>query len=111
MEIEPNLAVDFLLKNAGLYAQAKADRVHLEEFRKCKKALLMKDAESCGVKASASQERDAYAHADYQQLLDALKTAVEIEEKLRWQLIAAQMRVEIWRTTQANNRFIDKATQ
>jgi hypothetical protein len=36
--------------------------------------------------------------------------AIEMEEKLRWDLIAAQARVEIWRTEQANNRAEGKAT-
>lgn len=39
--IDPNKAVDFLLANAGKYARAKAERIHIEEFRKSKKALLM----------------------------------------------------------------------
>lgn len=51
-EINPNQAVDFLLKNAGLYAKAKAERVYLEEFRKSKKALLMQEAFCAGVDTS-----------------------------------------------------------
>jgi hypothetical protein len=39
-----NAAVDFIIRNAGDYSKAKAQRVFLEEFRKTKKALLMKDA-------------------------------------------------------------------
>jgi len=46
-EINPNAAVDFLLKNAGLFAKAKSERVYLEEFRKSKKALLMQEAFFC----------------------------------------------------------------
>lgn len=37
--IDPNAAVDFLLTNAGKYADAKAARIHIEEFRKSKKAM------------------------------------------------------------------------
>ena len=47
--IDPNQAVDFLLKNAGLFAKAKAQRIYLEEFRKSKKALLMQEAFMAGV--------------------------------------------------------------
>jgi hypothetical protein len=43
-------------------------------------------------------------------LLEGLRDAVEQEEKLRWDLIAAQARVEIWRTQQANLRAEGKAT-
>jgi len=110
-EINPNAAVDFLLKNAGLFAKAKADRIYLDEFRKSKRALLMQEAFFAGVDTIAGQERDSLAHSEYRALLDGLKVAVETEEKLKWQMTAAQLRVEIWRTLQANNRLIDKATQ
>ena len=109
-EINPNAAVDFLLKNAGFFAKAKAERIYLEEFRKSKKALLMQEALFRGVEAISAQERDAYAHPDYKTLILGLKEAVETEEKLKYQLLGAQLRVDIWRTNQANNRFIEKAT-
>jgi hypothetical protein len=106
----PNKVVEFLLKNAGKYAKAKAQRIYLDEFRRSKRALLMQDAELHGYETSASQERQAYSHPEYQQLLEGLKEAITVEETLRWQLIAAQIKVDIWRTEQANNRFIDKGT-
>jgi hypothetical protein len=106
--INPNQAVDFILKNAKKFAKAKAERVYLEEFRKSKKALLMQASTES---TSAAQERDAYAHEEYRQLLEGLKQAVEIEEQLRWTLIAAQARIEIWRSQEASNRLQDKATQ
>jgi hypothetical protein len=105
---DPNKAVDFLLKNSKIYAQAKAKRIYLEEFRKSKKALLMQQAQMHGVETMSAQERDAYANKEYQELIKGLAAAVEVEEDLRWKLIAAQMRVDIWRTNQANNRFIEK---
>ena len=106
--IDPHLAVDYIINNAPKFAQAKAERIYLEEFRKSKKALLMKASpESSGI----AQERDAYAHPEYVQLLDGLKEAVAIEERLKWDLIAAQARVEIWRTEQANARAEGRATQ
>jgi hypothetical protein len=106
----PNKVVEFLLKNAGKYAKAKAQRIYLDEFRRSKRALLMQDAELHGYETSAAQERQAYSHPEYQQLLEGLKEAITVEETLRWQLIAAQIKVDIWRTEQANNRFIDKGT-
>lgn len=110
-EIDPNLAVDFLLKNAGLFAKAKAERVYLEEFRKSKKALLMQEAFCAGVDTMAGQERDAYARSEYRELLEGLKAAVEIEESLKWKMTAAQLRVEIWRTNEASNRALDRSTK
>ena len=88
-EINPNAAVDFLLKNAGMFAKAKAERVYLEEFRKSKKALLMQEAFCAGVDTMAGQERDAYARTEYQELLKGLREAIETEERLRWQLTGA----------------------
>jgi hypothetical protein len=110
-EINPNAAVDFLLKNANLFAKAKSDRVYLEEFRKSKKALLMQEAFFAGVDTMAGQERDAYSRSEYRELLEGLKVAVELEETLKWKMIAAQHRIEIWRSMEASNRTLDKATK
>ena len=83
----PHQAVDFIIKNAPLYAKAKATRVHLEEFRKSKKALLMRDAMLQGIEAANAQEREAYAHPEYVELLHGLAAAIEEEHRL---LVAAQ---------------------
>ena len=104
---DPHKAVDYIIVNAKKFAKAKAERVYLEEYRKSLKAILMKRSMETAVNA---QEREAYSHDDYVALLVGLKEAVEIEEKLRWDLIGAQARVEIWRTEQANNRAEGKAT-
>lgn len=109
--IDPQVAVDFILKNAPVYAKAKAERVYLEHFRKSKKAMLMKDAEVEGAKTSAAQETVAYADPAYQELLVALRDATYREENARWKLVAAQAQVEIWRTDSANNRGADRATR
>ena len=103
--IDPNAAVDFLLANAGKYADAKAARIHIEEFRKSKKALLMGE---CAEKAVNAREQYAYSHPEYIALLDGLRAAVAIEENLKWHQIAAQLRVEIWRSEQATNRNLDR---
>ena len=105
--IDPNKAVDFLLANAGKYARAKAERVHIEEYRKSKKALLMAE---CTEKAVNAREQYAYSHPEYIALLEGLKAAVEVEEQLRWAQIAAQLRVEVWRTQEASARAEGRAT-
>jgi hypothetical protein len=107
----PHAAVDFILKNAPEYAKAKSQRIYLEEFRKSKKALLMKDALVKGYEAANAQEREAYSHPDYIELLEGLAAAIEIEESLKWKLEAAKMRTEIWRTESANARMEVKATE
>lgn len=103
---DPNRAVDYILANASKFAQAKANRVFIEEFRKSKKALLMSQSKA---EAANAREQAAYSNPEYIELLQGLKEAVETEEKLRWELIAAQARIEIWRTESANNRNQDRA--
>lgn len=107
-DIDPQRAVDFILNNAQAIAEAKANRVYMEEWRKSLKAKLMK---ACGVEATGAQEREAYAHPEYLELLHGLREAVLIEERLRWQMVAAQARIEVWRSTEASNRRADRATQ
>lgn len=94
----------FIRDKASDHAKAKADRVYLEQFRKSKKALLMVEAEKSGIKTVAQQEAYAYSHPDYLGLLDGLKVAVEREEYLRTQIQVAQLRIELFRTEQANQR-------
>lgn len=106
--IDPQDAVDFIRDNASKYAKAKAERVYIEEFRKSKKSLLMQTFDA---KALGAQERDAYAHPDYIAVLAALQVAVEREETLRWQMVAAQARVEVWRSQEASTRAEGRATQ
>lgn len=105
---DPNVAVDFIIKKAGEFAKAKAQRVFLEEYRKSKKALLMA---ACDAPAANAREQYAYAHPEYVELLRGLQAAVEVEEELRWQLVAAQARVEVYRTQEASNRMMDRATR
>ena len=106
--IDPQEAVDYMLKTAPRYAAAKAKRVQLEEFRKSKKALLMND---CADKAVTAREQYAYSHPEYIALLDGLREAVRVEEALRWRLTAAQLRVEVWRSQEASNRGQERAAR
>jgi hypothetical protein len=108
MEIDPNKAVEFILKNSKDFAEAKAQRVYIENFLRSKKSILMSLAKSSTISGA---EAEAYAHPDYVTLIEGLKEAVAKEEKLKWQLIAAQARIEIWRTTEASNRTIDRAVR
>ena len=103
-EINIFRSLDFIRDNAPAYAKAKSDRIHVEEFRKTKKALLMRQAEIEGHKSAVAQEREAYAHPEYIQLLEGLRAAVEEEERLRWLMVAAQAKIEAWRTIESTRR-------
>jgi hypothetical protein len=107
----PYKAIEFILEQAPKFAQAKAQRMYLEEFRKTKKALLMKEALARGIDSAVAQEREAYAHYEYQELLLGLQVAIEKEETLKWKLTAAQMKSDIWRSEQASERLGVKTTE
>jgi hypothetical protein len=103
----PELAIEYIFKHGKRYAKARADRIYLEEYRKSLKAILMKRSLENAVNA---QEREAYSDPEYVKLLQGLKEAVEVEEEIRWGLVAAQARIEVWRTQSANDRAEGKAT-
>jgi hypothetical protein len=58
----------------------------------------------------AAKEMEAYRSPEYQELCKAIGAATEKAEKLKWQLEAAKMRFEAWRTQEASNRHIEKMT-
>ena len=109
--IDPQEAVDFMIAKSGEYAQAEANKIYMEEMRKTIKAEQMQIAETEGeCKTAAMQEREAYASARYKTHLVALREAVEKRERLRWMLIAAQARIEVWGSQEASNRHVERAT-
>lgn len=101
-------AVDFIINNAKPYAQAKANRIYCEEFRKSKKALLMASSDE---QTAVAREQYAYSHPEYVAILQGLREAVEVEEQLRWQMVAAQARIEVLRSEEATARSEVRATQ
>jgi hypothetical protein len=103
--MKPEEAAATIRQKAPEYGKAKGQRVYLEEFRKSKKALLMKDAMQSGCVAVNSQEREAYADPQYIEVLAGLAASVEKEETLKWELESARLDIEIWRTRQANERL------
>lgn len=107
-EAEIEKAIDWLRDNARPAAQAKAERIYVEEYRKTVKAELMaeKSGEPIGV-----QERHAYAHPKYVSHLQVIRQAVANDEAMRWFLVAAEAKIEAWRTQQANARAEGRATQ
>lgn len=111
--IDPQAAVDYMIAKSGEYAVAEANKIYMEELRKTIKAEEMKVAEARGngeYKTAAMQEREAYASPRYKAHLEALKDAVERRERLRWMLIAAQARIEVWRSMESSARSQVRAT-
>ena len=96
--------IDKMAKAIPKYARAKAERVYIEQFRKSKKAILMRSA--LDFKTQSEREQYAYAHPEYIKLLTGLRAAVEVEEKCKWALERFKVEFEHWRTLQANERYI-----
>jgi hypothetical protein len=104
---DPHAPIDYIIKHSKEYAKAKADVTFLSEFRKTKKALCFQNSMK---NTMAEKEADAYAHPEYQAVLEGLREAVERAETLRWMLIAAQARIDVFRTQEASNRFLERST-
>lgn len=100
-EHEIDRALDYLRDNAAVAAQARANRVYCEEYRKSLKAIIMKRHADMPVNA---QEREAYADEEYITHLDALKQAVFEDERHRFLLEAAKAKCDAWRSQCANER-------
>lgn len=107
-EISPFKALDFIRDNAGPFAQAKANVVYMTEYRKTIKATLMA---SCSEKTESAKETFAYSHPDYKKHLVALQQAVAESERLRWLLIAAEAKIEVWRSLESTARAEGRSTQ
>lgn len=106
--MKPENAAELIREKAPIYGEAKAQRVYLEEFRRVKKALLMKESLAMGIEAANAQEREALADPQYQQVLKGLAAAIEKEETLRWELESLRLDIEIFRTKEATNRLVNR---
>lgn len=102
IDIEKTMA--YIRENATAYAQAKSERVYLEQYRKSKKALLMVAGEKEGLKTGQEREAYAYSHPEYLQLLTGLQVAVEKEEYLALMIKGCWAKIDLYRTGQANER-------
>ena len=94
-------AFDWLHDHANAVAQARAERIYVEEFRKSRKAMLMKEHPNLSV---AAQEREAYADPRYIEHLEAIKAAVFNDERLRFLREDKHARIDAWRSASANSR-------
>jgi hypothetical protein len=102
-EKEVEAAVDWLRDTANEAAQKRAERLYLDEYRKVLRAKLMKQHMDLPVSA---QEREALADPKYAEHLQALKTAIDEDEKMRFLRVAAEAKIEAWRSMNANHRAI-----
>ncbi len=106
--IDPIKCVEFIQANAKQMAEAKAARIYIEESLRAIKSVVMKRHADLSVGA---QEREAYASDEYRTALEGLRAAVEAEESLRWMMVAAQAKVDVWRSLEFSARAMDRATR
>ena len=99
-EQEMERALHYLKLNSDKYAKARAQAEYLKEFRKSKKALLINEAEIKGRKTQQERESYAYSHNEYIEVLEGIKVAQEVAEKLRMMVKAAELQIDIWKTNQ-----------
>lgn len=104
-ETEISEALDYLRDNAKAAAQARANRIYMEEYRKTMKAKLMTEAFMNEVRMSFNKaEQLAYEDIRYTRHLEAMKEAIEIDEEHRFRREAAIARIDAWRTQESNIR-------
>lgn len=104
---EIDKAVEYLRTNARPAAQAKANRIYMEEYRKVVKSQIMRENQNIPI---GTQEAIAYCDPRYDQHLKAMRDAIEKDEYNRWMMTAAEAKIEAWRTQQANARAEGRAT-
>jgi hypothetical protein len=107
-DISPFKALDFIRDNAPKYAEAKANVTYMTEYRKTVKAMLMA---SSSEKTESAKETYAYSHMDYRAHLKALQQAVAECERLRWLMVAAEAKIEVWRSLESSARAEGRSTQ
>jgi hypothetical protein len=98
-------AVEYLIDTAAKLGEAKANAVKAEGMLRHIKALCMKASDE---KSAASQEREAYASAEYAAALDDLWEAVRTHETLRASREAADATIEFWRSANASQRSAER---
>ena len=99
-------AVDWLRDNARSIAQARAERLYMEQWIKTVKATLQN--EQSGMSAAAS-DVVALASPRYLAALQAFKEAVETDEHNRFMVMAAEAKIEAWRSQESTRRAEGKA--
>lgn len=104
-------AIQWIEDNADHAAQARSDRLHLEEFTKSLKAELMQRAAAEfaaeGLKSTlGAQEQYALDHPRYRVHLEGLREAIRLDTRNVWLKDVAEARLEIWRTQEATKRSL-----
>ena len=87
---------------APQYATAKALSFQAQEWKKTQRSLLYSQAVG---KTVADKEHWVAVQSAVAVANEGIAAAISNEEKLRWELKQAELKIEIWRTQQASARL------
>ena len=88
---------------APQYAAAKAASFQSQEWKKTQRSLLYSQAVG---KTVADKEHWVAVQSAVAVANEGIAAAISNEEKLRWELKQAELKIEIWRTQQASARLL-----
>ena len=100
-------AVDWLRNHAREIAKARAERLYMEQWIKTVKATIQSEQQGL---SSAAAETIALASSGYMAALQAYKQAIEADEYLRFAVVAAEAKIEAWRSQESTRRAEGRAT-
>jgi hypothetical protein len=107
-DISPFKALDFMRDNAAELGRRKGYAIFMQEKRKTIKAHLMAQ---CTEKTESAKATFAYSHPDYLAHLKDMRDAVADFETLRILVVAAEAKIEVWRSLESTARAEGRATQ
>ena len=88
---------------APQYATAKALSFQAQEWKKTQRSILYSQAVG---KTVADKEHWVAVQSAVAVANEGIAAAISNEEKLRWDLKQAELKIEIWRTQQASARLL-----
>lgn len=107
-EISPFKALDFIRDNAKKLGQLKGSVYANTELRKVKKARLMLMATDS--KTQSEKEAYAYANKEYEEHIFNTEELIAEYETLRVLFVAAEAKIEVWRSLESSARAEGKST-
>jgi hypothetical protein len=100
-------AIQFMVDSADDYAEACAQVAALENQMKSTKATLMNASDAS---SAAMKEVAALADLRYVEYIGRLSDAVRTQIYLKTKLKAAELTVDVFRTLEASNRRVERAS-
>lgn len=100
-------AIQFMVDRADEYAEAVSEVARLENIMKSTKAALMNAASAS---SAAMKECEALADLRYMELIGKHADAIRAQTYLKTKLKAAELTVDAFRSIEASNRRVERAS-